>query len=75
MLDQFLFADNMAKCAPTEEKMQRGVDQVSESCDSYDLTISMKKTEVYSISVSTWKTLQGAFLHSERSMTESGTQV
>ena len=24
----------------------KGVDQVSDSCDSYDLTISIKKTEV-----------------------------
>ena len=46
MLDDFLFADDMAKGAPTEEKMQKGVDQVSDSCDSYDLTISIKKTEV-----------------------------
>ena len=46
VLDEFLFADNMAKGAPTEEKMQKGVDQVSDSCDSYDLTISIKKTEV-----------------------------
>ena len=36
----------MAKGAPTEEKMQKGVDQVSDSCDSYDLTISIEKTEV-----------------------------
>ena len=36
----------MAKGAPTEEKMQKGVDQVSDSSDSYDLTISIKKTEV-----------------------------
>ena len=43
--DEFLFADDMAKGAPTEEKMQTGVDQVSDSCDSYDLTISIKKTE------------------------------
>ena len=33
----------MAKGAPTEEKMQKGVDQVSDSCD---LTLSIKKTEV-----------------------------
>ena len=39
-----LFADDMAKGAPPEEKMQKGVDQVSDSCDSYDLTISIKKT-------------------------------
>ena len=46
MLDEFLFADDMAKGAPTKEKMQKCVDQVSDSCDSYDLTISIKKTEV-----------------------------
>ena len=49
VLDEFLFADDMAKGAPTEEKMQKvqkGVDQVSDSCDNYDLTISIKKTEV-----------------------------
>ena len=46
VLDEFLFAYDMAKGAPTEEKMQKGVDQVSDSCDSYDLTISIKKTEV-----------------------------
>ena len=46
VLDEFLFADDMAKDTPTEEKMQKGVDQVSDSCDSYDLTISIKKTEV-----------------------------
>ena len=36
----------MAKGAPTEEKMQKCVDQVSDSCDSYALTIIIKKTEV-----------------------------
>ena len=46
VLDEFLFADDMAKGAPTAEKMQKGVDQVSNSCDSYDLTISIGKTEV-----------------------------
>ena len=46
VLDEFLFADDMAKGAPTEEKMQKGVDHISDSCDSYDLTISIKKTEV-----------------------------
>ena len=30
VLDEFLFADDMAKGAPTEEKMQNGVDQVSD---------------------------------------------
>ena len=46
VLDEFLFADDMAKGVPTEEKMQKCVDQVSDSCDSYDLTISIKKTGV-----------------------------
>ena len=46
VLDEFLFADDMTKGAPTEEEMQKGVDQVSDSCDSYDLTISIKKTKV-----------------------------
>ena len=46
VLNEFLFADDMAKGAPTEEKMQKGVDQVSDSCDSYDFTISIKITEV-----------------------------
>ena len=45
VLDEFLFADDMAKGAPAEEKMQKGVDQVSDSCDSYDLTTSIKTTE------------------------------
>ena len=43
VLNEFLFADDMAKGAPTKEKMQKDVDQVSDSCDSYDLTISIKR--------------------------------
>ena len=46
MLEEFFFADDMAKGGPAEEKMQKGVDQVSDSCDSYDLIISIIKTEV-----------------------------
>ena len=46
VLNEFLFADDMAKSVPTEEKMQKGVDQVSNSCNSFDLTISIKITEV-----------------------------
>ena len=46
VLDEFLFADDMAKGAPAEETVQKGVDQVSDSCDSFDLTISIKMTEV-----------------------------
>ena len=63
--DEFLFADGITKGAPTEKKMQKGVNQVSDSCDSYVLTISVKKTG--GISASTWKALQGAYHHSERS--------
>ena len=44
--DEFLFTDDMAKGVPTEEKLQKGVDRVSDSYDSYDLTNSIKKTEV-----------------------------
>ena len=45
VLDEFLFADDMAKGALTEEKMQKRVqlDKVSESCKSYNLTISIKR--------------------------------
>ena len=46
VLDEFLFAADMVKGAPTEEKLQKGMDQVSDSSDSYDLTIRIKKTEV-----------------------------
>ena len=46
VLDKFLFADDMANDAPTEEKMQKCVDRVSDICDSYDLKISINKTEV-----------------------------
>ena len=50
VLDDFLFADGMAKGAPTEEKMQKGVDNVSDSCDIYNLTINIKKTRVVYLS-------------------------
>ena len=46
VLDDFPFADDLAKGTLTEEKMQEGVDQVSDSYDSYALTVSIKKTEV-----------------------------
>ena len=46
VLDEFLFDDNMEKSVPTEAKMQKCVDQVSDSCDDYYLTISIKRTEV-----------------------------
>ena len=40
MLGEFLFADDMAKAAPTEGKMQKGMNQVSDSCEYYDSMIS-----------------------------------
>ena len=46
VLDEFLFADDMVNGAPTEGKMQKGVDQISDLCNSYYLTISIEKTEV-----------------------------
>ena len=42
VLDEFLFADDMAKRAPTEEKMQKCVDQVS---DSYELMTSQSASK------------------------------
>ena len=46
VLDELLCADDMDKNASSEAKMQRAMDQVAQSCDNYDLTISTKKTEV-----------------------------
>ena len=46
VLDEHLYADDMDKNANSEAKMQIAMDQVSQSCDNYDLTISTKKTEV-----------------------------
>ena len=45
VLDELLCADDMDKNASSEAKMQRDMDQVSQSCDNY-LIISTKKTEV-----------------------------
>ena len=53
VLEELLSADDMAKHSPKEAKKQKGVDQVSDSCNSFDLIISIKKTEV----VSTWQAL------------------
>ena len=47
MFDEFLFAHDMANGAPTEDKMQKGMNQVSSSCDSYNLTISIKRLRWY----------------------------
>ena len=57
VLDELLYADDMDKNASSEaKKMQRAMDQVSQSCDNYDLTISTKKTGC--TPTSTWKTVQ-----------------
>ena len=74
MLDEFIFADDIAKGSPTEEKIQKGVDQVSDSCDSYDLTINIKKDRG-GLSTSTGQALQGAHHYSERSKIASGRQI
>ena len=46
VLDELLYADDMDKNASSEAKMRRAMDQVSQSCDNSDLTISTQKTEV-----------------------------
>ena len=51
VLNEVIFADDKAKGAPVEENMQKGVAyQVSDSCDSYDLTISIKRLDGISAS-------------------------
>ena len=42
VLDELLCGDDMDKNARSEAKMQRAMDQVSQLCDNYDLTISTK---------------------------------
>ena len=74
VLDKFLFADDMAKDALTDENMQKGVDQVSNSCDSYDPTISIRKTGMV-YQPAPGKPLQGVWHRSERSTIASGRQV
>ena len=55
-LDEILYTDDMDKNTSLDAKMQRAMDQVSQSCDNYELTISTKKTEVVHQPTSTWKT-------------------
>ena len=43
VLDELPYADDMDKNASSEAKMQRAMDQVSQLCDNYDLTVSTKK--------------------------------
>ena len=47
VLDELLYADDMDKNASSEAKMQRAMDQVSQSCDNYDLTFSTKRQRLY----------------------------
>ena len=42
VLDELLNADGINKNVSSEAKMQRAIDQVSQSCDKYDLTIITK---------------------------------
>ena len=46
VLDEFLYADDMDRNASSEVKLQRAIDQVSQSYDNYDLEFSIQKTEV-----------------------------
>ena len=46
VLDEFHFADDMAKDGQQKRRCKKCEDQVSDSCESYDLTISIKKTDV-----------------------------
>ena len=55
VLDEFLIADDMAKGTPTK-KMQKGVDQVTDSCYSCDLLNQYQK-DWGGISARTWKAL------------------
>ena len=47
VLYELLYVDDMDTNASSEAKMQRAMDQVSQSCDNYDLTISFKNTNPY----------------------------
>ena len=44
VLDELLYADDIDKNASSEAKMQSAMDQVSQSRDNDDLTVSTKKT-------------------------------
>ena len=47
VLDELLYADVIDKNASSKVKMQRAMDQFSQSCDNYDLTISTKRQRLY----------------------------
>ena len=46
VLRDFLFADDCARNACSEPKMQFSMDKFSEACDNFGLAISIKKTEI-----------------------------
>ena len=47
VLDELLYEDDMDKNASSEANMQGAMDQVSQSGDNYDLTISTKRQRLY----------------------------
>ena len=54
VLDELHYAADIDKNASSEAKMQRAMDQISQSCDHYDLTINRIKDRCCT-SASTWK--------------------
>ena len=51
-----LYVDDMDKNASSESKRQRSMNQVLQSCDNYDFTISIRKTGC--TPTRTWKTVK-----------------
>ena len=47
VLDELLYAEDMDKNANLKAKLQMAMDQVSQSCDNYDLTISTRRQRFY----------------------------
>ena len=74
VLDEFLFADDMAKGAPTEEKMQTGVDQVSDALTAMTSQSASKRPKWF-INQHLASLTRRAHHYSERSKIASGRQV
>ena len=47
VLDELLYADDMDKNASTEAKMQRAMDQVSQSCETMISQSAQKRQRLY----------------------------
>ena len=47
IVDDLFYADGKFKNASSETKLQIAMNQVSQSCDNYDLTISTKRQKFY----------------------------